>query len=93
MARTARKVLYLGDAHEYERRARIFQTLADSLAKYSSAQRAEIAIEAGVSPTTLYNWARGHTRRPQLSPIIRVAYVLGYEATLVKKKARLTRVK
>jgi transcriptional regulator with XRE-family HTH domain len=54
-----------------------------------TAKNKDVAINSGVSPTTLSNWWRpGGTRRPQYCTIAAVAAAQGYEVAFVKKGTR-----
>lgn len=44
----------------------------------------EIHNISGISTTTLYNWFKGKTRRPQHAAIMAVAHAMGYEYQLTK---------
>jgi transcriptional regulator with XRE-family HTH domain len=41
---------------------------------------------SGVSTTTIYNWMRGPTKRPQFCTIAAVAAALGYDVTLQPRR-------
>jgi hypothetical protein len=51
----------------------------------------EASLDNGdyVSPTTLYFWREGVTRRPHVTTVEIVAKVLGYELTVQRKKTAL----
>lgn len=52
---------------------------------------ADVAAEADVSTTTLYNWAKGKTKAPQFYKVLAVLRALGYTVTITntgRPKAR-----
>ena len=79
MAQAALKQLVSDDEH-----TAIFNQLKDILAEYNLES---VAYTAGVSLSTLYYWLDGHTQKPRLDTICKVAAAIGYELTLAKKKA------
>jgi DNA-binding phage protein len=44
-----------------------------------------VCEESGVRHSTIYNWFRGKTRRPQFAATIEVARALGHDLVLVKR--------
>jgi transcriptional regulator with XRE-family HTH domain len=39
---------------------------------------------SGISPTTLHNWFKGETRRPQFATVMALARSIGYDVQLVR---------
>lgn len=46
---------------------------------------AKVSEASGVSPTTLFNWFEGPTRRPQYATIAAVVSALGYQMIISRK--------
>lgn len=63
-------------------RAVIFLELIHELWKYGNFHIKDIAEEAGVHFTTLYNWRNAKVVSPRLNTLIAVAEALGYTVEL-----------
>lgn len=48
----------------------------------------DVAESSGVSPTTLHNWFKGETLRPQFATVMAVARGMGYDLQLVQTQKR-----
>lgn len=46
----------------------------------------EISEKSGVSVTTLHNWFKGNTRRPQYATVVAVMRSLGYKEQFIRRK-------
>lgn len=46
----------------------------------------DVHLRSGVSTSTLHNWFKGGTKRPQFATIMAVARSLGYDMNLTKMK-------
>ncbi len=83
------------DAPLRDTRHEIFLKIIDLLGGYEGQALKDLADEAGVHFTTIYNWQRGDVFCPQFNKVAAVAVALGY--TLVLKhnsnKPVLRRVK
>jgi transcriptional regulator with XRE-family HTH domain len=56
-----------------------------SMVKKEGLKYSRIQELSGVTPTTLYNWFDGKTRRPQYATVIAVARALGYKESFTRK--------
>lgn len=74
-----------------DNRDQIFVDLLDYVQDLTNAERVELAEQAGVHQMTLYFWCSGKTVAPRINTLCRVAYALGLELTLVRRKAKLRR--
>lgn len=74
-------------------RHQIFLQIIAILWEHDGASMLDLADRAGCHWTTLYNWRTGVVGAPRLDKIADVAQELGYELTLVKRRAALRRVK
>jgi DNA-binding phage protein len=54
--------------------------VSDQHAKYSTIEK-----DSGVSSTTLHNWFKGDTKRPQFATVMAVARALGHDLELVDR--------
>lgn len=48
----------------------------------------EACVLSGLSPSTLHNWFKGDTKRPQFATIMALARSVGYDLQLVKPERR-----
>jgi DNA-binding phage protein len=77
-----------------DQRTKLLLDMIDILWQYNDAGLCDLAAEAGVHWTTLYNWKAGKTTHPRIDTLVKVATVLGMEIRLVKiKKPKLRLVK
>lgn len=53
----------------------------------------EISDKSGVSVTTLHNWFKGNTRRPQYATVVAVMRSLGFKEQFVRKNARVSQTR
>lgn len=73
-------------------RVAIFIKLIGLLWQYDGEGVKNIAFNAGVHYTTLYNWRVGKTRAPRIDTVVKVANELGYAVELVPTNKRKLRV-
>lgn len=77
----------------HDNRHKLFLQIIDLLWNYDDQGLRDLADEAGCHWVTLYSWKSGRVTSPQLNKIAGVAGAMGYELTLVKRRAALRRVK
>lgn len=69
-------------------RTHLFLDLLAELYPISVEARKDVADEAGVSDSTLYNWLYGSTINPRIDTMIKVAEVLGFAIVLQRKQRK-----
>lgn len=62
-------------------------------AVFSNGGPSKMAIESGVSPTTLYGWFKGQTKRPQFSTVAAVLLACGEDTINLRALRRTGRSK
>lgn len=82
-------------AQRQDQRHAIFMQIIDLLGVYHGEPLKDLAAQAGVHWTTIYNWQRGATYAPRIDKLAAVAIVLGYTIVLKRTAGRpaLRRVK
>lgn len=93
MSRMKRKKLTL--TTEREREA-LFMDVIGHLNRYNDMEKKNIAEEAEVHWTTIYNWCAFKTVAPRIDTLARVARAMGYDIVLKRArspKAILRRIK
>ena len=79
-----------------DQREKLFLDIIGHLLRYNDQERKDIAKEAEVHWTTLYNWTHGSTINPHIRTLSSVARVMGYEIVLKRirtPKAIIRRIK
>ena len=80
-------------AKQYVEREAIVDQIVDIIDGLNDQGKKDLADEAEVHWTTMYNWISGKVRKPRIDTLAKVARALGYDIALrAKHKARLRKV-
>lgn len=76
-----------------EPREEVFLEIIQELWRYGGDEIKELANEAGVHYSTIYNWRNAKTLSPRISTFIAVAKVLGYTVVLQRVQTSTPRLR
>lgn len=73
---------------------KLYHTIVKEIVRYErrGGSLQELADDAKICTTTLNNWLNYWVICPHLRTLFNVAFVLGYDLTLVKRKVKLRKV-
>jgi hypothetical protein len=74
-------------------REALFMDIIGHLLRYNDAEKKHIAEEAHIHWTTIYNWTHGDTMAPRIDTLSRVARVLGYDIALIRRRAKVPKLR
>jgi len=92
MARSRKNIIQFGDAKPEGYRWIDKDPIIDemlALAKQDGRPLASLAHRSYLSPTTIYNWDHGKTRRPNHHSVHSFLRAMGYELKIVKSDKKL----